>query len=96
MSNHEHKRVSASSVPPLNQLVIPSEAQEWFSFDDIHQIEIDALPEFFNGRYPSKTPQVYKEYRDFIIQLYRQSPLSYLASTSKFNFFYYWYFNTYF
>lgn len=36
-------------------VVLPSGA-EWFSFDEISQIEKDALPEYFNGKYPSKTP----------------------------------------
>jgi hypothetical protein len=42
------------------------------------------LPEFFNGRYPSKTPQTYKEYRNFMVLLYRQNPNAYLTSTSEF------------
>jgi SWI/SNF related-matrix-associated actin-dependent regulator of chromatin subfamily C len=44
---------------------------------------MDSLPEFFNGKYPSKTPLTYKEYRNFMFQLYRQNPVSYLAATSN-------------
>ena len=40
----------------VQQLTIPSAAEAWFNLEDIHQIEIDSLPEFFSGRYPSKTP----------------------------------------
>ena len=66
-----------------NPVVMPSEAAAWFSLDEIHQVEMDALPEFFNGRFPSKTPAVYKEYRNFMILLYRQYPATYLTATSK-------------
>ena len=51
--------------------------------DSIHEIEKDSLPEFFNGRFPSKTPHTYKEYRNFMILLYRQNPNAYLTATSK-------------
>jgi hypothetical protein len=62
---------------------MPSAAAAWFSLDQIHEIEKDSLPEFFNGRFPSKTPAVYKEYRNFMILLYRQYPQAYLTATSK-------------
>jgi hypothetical protein len=48
------------------QIIIPSCAQ-WFKFDEIHEIEMRALPEFFCGKYSSKTPEIYKEYRNYII-----------------------------
>jgi hypothetical protein len=63
---------------------MPSATADWFEIDEIHSIEKDSLPEFFNGRYPSKTPEVYKEYRNFMILLYRQNPSAYLTSTSEF------------
>jgi SWI/SNF related-matrix-associated actin-dependent regulator of chromatin subfamily C len=53
---------------------VPSETAEWFSMDDVHQVERDSLPEFFSGKYPSKNEQTYKEYRNFMVQLYRQNP----------------------
>lgn len=52
---------------------IPSYAG-WFAWDKIHSVERRALPEFFDGKSPSKTPKVYKEYRDFIINRYRENP----------------------
>ena len=67
----------------VNPVVMPSAAAAWFSVDQIHEIEKDSLPEFFNGRFPSKTPAVYKEYRNFMILLYRQYPQAYLTATSK-------------
>ena len=41
------------------------------------------MPEFFRGVYPSKTPNTYKEYRDFMIKLYRMNPQTYITATSK-------------
>ena len=52
----------------------------WFNMDNIHEIEMKSLPEFFVGKYPSKTPKVYKNYRNFIINLYRENPSMYLSS----------------
>ena len=52
----------------------------WFNMDNIHEIEIKSLPEFFVGKYPSKTPKIYKEYRNFIINLYRENSSMYLSS----------------
>jgi hypothetical protein len=45
-------------------------------------LEKESLPEFFNGKYPSKTPLVYKEYRNFIYSLYRRNPSIYLSATT--------------
>lgn len=61
--------------------VIPS-CSQWFEFDSIHEIEMESLPEFFCGKYPSKTPESYKEYRNFMIKLYRENPSGYLSATT--------------
>lgn len=47
--------------------------KEWFSWDNIHQCELRFLPEFFDGRSPSKNPKVYKYCRNSIIQRYREN-----------------------
>jgi hypothetical protein len=65
-----------------SDVILPSCAQ-WFKYDEIHEIETKALPEFFCGKFPSKNPQIYKEYRNFIINLYRENSISYLTATSK-------------
>jgi len=65
-------------------IVLPSSAQ-WFKFDEIHELEMKALPEYFCAKYPSKTPQIYKEYRNFIINLYRENSNSYLTATGMDN-----------
>jgi len=61
--------------------IIPS-CSQWFKLDDINDIEVKANSEFFSGKFPSKTPEVYKEYRNYIVNLFRENPYSYLSSTS--------------
>jgi SWI/SNF related-matrix-associated actin-dependent regulator of chromatin subfamily C len=64
-----------------HQVVIPSYAA-WFDMSKIHPVERRALPEFFNSRNRSKTPTIYKEYRDFMINTYRLRPTEYLTFTA--------------
>jgi hypothetical protein len=71
-----------SMMNSQNGYLTPS-SSSWFKYDDIHEMEVKGNPEFFSGKYPSKTPEVYKEYRNYIINLYREHPDSYLSSTSK-------------
>lgn len=40
-----------------HHIVVPSYAS-WFDYNAIHAIEKRALPEFFNGRNKSKTPEM--------------------------------------
>ena len=65
-----------------HEIVVPSATAEWYDPDEVAQIERDSLPEFFNGFYPSKTPQTYMEYRTFIVTLYRTQPDTYLTATA--------------
>ncbi len=69
-----------------NSYFLPS-CTQWFKLDEINEIEVKANPEFFNRKFPSKTPEVYKEYRNYIINLFRENQNSYLSSTSNFLFF---------
>ncbi|KAI0716428.1 SWIRM domain-containing protein, partial [Earliella scabrosa] len=48
----------------------------------IHPVERRALPEFFNSRHRSKTPAIYKDYRDFMVNTYRLRPSEYLTVTA--------------
>ena len=64
------------------EIIIPSYAA-WFNFHKIHEIEEKALPEFFNNKNRSKTPQVYKDYRDFMMNTYRLNPSEYLTVTAS-------------
>ncbi|KAF9950575.1 hypothetical protein BGZ65_006527 [Modicella reniformis] len=64
-----------------HEVIIPSYAA-WFSMSKIHDIEQRAMPEFFNMKNRSKTPSVYKDYRDFMINTYRLNPSEYLTVTA--------------
>ncbi|XP_036411448.1 SWI/SNF complex subunit SMARCC1-like isoform X1 [Megalops cyprinoides] len=64
-----------------HHIIIPSYAS-WFDYNSIHQIERRALPEFFNGKNKSKSPEIYLAYRNFMIDTYRLNPQEYLTSTS--------------
>lgn len=66
---------------PATPVRIPSQAS-WYRSDTVHAIEKRSLPEFFNGRSASKTPKVYKVYRDFMIDSWRQNPGKYLSATA--------------
>lgn len=71
----------ASLATQVNRVIIPSYGQ-WFDRDEIHNIEKKALPEFWSGKTRSKTPQVYREFRDFMIDTYRLNPSEYLTVTA--------------
>merc|ERR1712131_382629 len=64
-----------------HHIIIPSYAA-WFDYNAIHAIEKRALPEFFNSRNKSKTPEVYMAYRNFMIDTYRLNPMEYLSATA--------------
>lgn len=49
-----------------HHIVVPSYSA-WFDYNSIHTIEKRALPEFFNGKNKSKTPEIYLAYRYVII-----------------------------
>ncbi|KAI8810063.1 hypothetical protein BJ742DRAFT_676198 [Cladochytrium replicatum] len=86
ISNLDDNERSASAgtkflVPQQYEIIIPSYAA-WFSFSRIHEIERKGMPEFFNSKNRSKTPQVYKDYRDFMVNTYRLNPTEYLTVTA--------------
>ena len=54
----------------------------WFDYNAIHAIEKRAVPEFFNGKNKSKSPEIYLSYRNFMIDTYRLNPTEYLTSTA--------------
>ncbi len=68
-------------ISQTHAIVLPSYST-WFDMNVIHNIERKALPEFFNSRNRSKTPAVYKDYRDFMINTYRLNPIEYLTVTA--------------
>lgn len=68
-------------IQQTHAIILPSYST-WFDMHTIHSIEMKSLPEFFNGRNRSKSPPVYKDYRDFMINTYRLNPAEYLTVTA--------------
>lgn len=68
-------------VAQTHQIILPSYST-WFDMHTVHALEKKSLPEFFNTRNRSKTPAVYKDYRDFMINTYRLNPIEYLTVTA--------------
>lgn len=54
----------------------------WYDSENIHDIEKKSVPEFFSGKNRSKTPIIYKNYREFMINTYRLNPKEYLTVTA--------------
>lgn len=72
---------SRDHVRQTHAIIIPSYAS-WFNMKKIHQIEKESLPEFFSTSHPSKSPKIYANYRNFMINSYRLNPNEYLTLTS--------------
>merc|ERR1712156_211664 len=70
-----------NATEQTHHIVIPSYSS-WFDYNAIHAIEKRALPEFFNGKNKSKSPEIYLSYRNFMIDTYRLNPTEYLTSTA--------------
>ena len=68
-------------IEQTHRIILPSYSA-WFDMNQIHTLEKKALPEFFNSRNRSKTPAVYKDYRDFMVNTYRLNPSEYLTVTA--------------
>lgn len=68
-------------ISQTHSIILPSYST-WFDMYKINNIERKALPEFFNNRNRSKTPAIYKDYRDFMINTYRLNPIEYLTVTA--------------
>lgn len=61
-------------------ILIPSHSI-WFKISEINDIEKRSLPEFFEGKSSTKTPEIYKEYRNYMVKSYREHPNKYLTAT---------------
>ncbi|XP_019875838.1 SWI/SNF complex subunit SMARCC2 isoform X2 [Aethina tumida] len=64
-----------------HHIIIPSYSS-WFDYNAIHEVEKRAMPEFFNGKNKSKTPEIYLAYRNFMLDTYRLNPTEYITSTA--------------
>jgi SWI/SNF related-matrix-associated actin-dependent regulator of chromatin subfamily C len=71
-----------SHLVAQNYAIILPSYSTWFDMHSIHAIERKAMSEFFNNRNRSKSPAVYKDYRDFMINTYRLNPAEYLTLTA--------------
>ncbi|KAK0050063.1 SWI/SNF complex subunit SMARCC2 [Biomphalaria pfeifferi] len=70
-----------SLTEQTHHIIVPSYSA-WFDYDSVHAIERRAMPEFFNGKNKSKSPEIYVAYRNFMIDTYRLNPTEYLTSTA--------------
>ncbi|KAG8379456.1 hypothetical protein BUALT_Bualt07G0090400 [Buddleja alternifolia] len=68
------------SSQELELYTIPSYSS-WFCWNNIHEVERFSLREFFDGRSVTRSPRIYKEYRDFIISKHREDPSRKLTFT---------------
>ncbi|EEF51740.1 SWI/SNF complex subunit SWI3A [Ricinus communis] len=75
-----HHDPTRREEPEFDLYTIPSYSS-WFAWDNIHETERAALKEFFDGSSITRTPKIYKEYRDFIINKYREDPSRRLTFT---------------
>ena len=66
--------------------VIPS-CSRWFDLDQIHELEMQSLPEFFCNKFPHKNPSTYMSFRNCIIKMYRERPSAYLSASGKWSYF---------
>jgi len=76
-----HNLATTYLAAQTHPLIIPSYSS-WFALSLIHPIERRSLPEFFSNRNRSKTPSIYKDYRDFMVNTYRLNPGEYLTVTA--------------
>ncbi|KAI3953424.1 hypothetical protein MKW92_029090 [Papaver armeniacum] len=81
VNDEENSKPLPANEPEQQELYSIPIYSSWFSWDEIHEVETTFLKEFFNGTSISRTPKVYKEYRDFIINKYREDPSRRLTFT---------------
>ena len=62
--------------------IVPS-CSAWFNLDQIHEIEMQNLPEFFCGKFPHKNPVTYTNFRNALIRMYREKSDTYLTASGK-------------
>ncbi|XP_065079578.1 SWI/SNF complex subunit SMARCC1-like isoform X2 [Ochlerotatus camptorhynchus] len=78
---HNKDDLEDNVTEQTHHIIVPSYSA-WFDYNSIHVVEKRALPEFFNGKNKSKTPEIYLAYRNFMIDTYRLNPTEYLTSTA--------------
>lgn len=71
----------ATDDPPVVDIPIP-DFSTWFDMRNVHEIERNAMPEFFDRSSASKSEAVYRQVRDFMITTWRNYPTRYLTATA--------------
>ncbi|KAL3382954.1 hypothetical protein AABB24_002446 [Solanum stoloniferum] len=56
-----------------NVHVVPTHAG-WFSWTEVHPLEKQTMPSFFNEKLQSRTPEIYMEIRNWIMKKYHTDP----------------------
>ena len=54
--DEQHQKAEGLVEEQQYHVIVPSTAL-WFDYNSLHQIEIDALPEFFNGKNKHKNAE---------------------------------------
>ncbi|XP_019765050.2 SWI/SNF complex subunit SMARCC2 isoform X1 [Dendroctonus ponderosae] len=80
-TNAQHDGQEDNVTEQTHHIIIPSYSA-WFDYNSIHEIEKRAMPEFFNAKNKSKTPEIYLAYRNLMIDTYRLNPTEYITSTA--------------
>lgn len=75
------EKARAYLAEQTQRVVIPSFAT-WFDRNGIHDIERKSLPEFFSGVSRTKSPAIYSQYRNFMVDTFRLNPVEYLTFTA--------------
>ena len=73
----EDKEDNEDTVTEQTHHIIVPSYSAWFDYNSIHSIEKRHLPEFFNGKNRSKTPEIYLSYRNFMLDTYRYEKIFY-------------------
>lgn len=62
--DHEDRHDDDNMTEQTHHIIVPSYSA-WFDYNSLHAIERRALPEFFNGKNKSKTPEMYVQIKKF-------------------------------
>ncbi|KAI5966225.1 SWI3 [Candida pseudojiufengensis] len=82
IEDEEDEPVKATKKYKQTHLIIIPSYASWFNMKKIHKIEKQSLSEFFDSSHPSKSPKLYANYRNFMINAYRLNPNEFLTLTS--------------
>ncbi|XP_020252012.1 SWI/SNF complex subunit SWI3B, partial [Asparagus officinalis] len=72
--NFTAARSPETPAPSVSYTITIPSYSGWFSSDEIHETERKILPEFFDGKSPSRNPRIYKYIRDAVIKRFRANP----------------------